>query len=417
LLLDRLIRILAEAHRRQRSVAVLCCGLDDFKEVNEKFGYQVGDRVLIAVAERLRAHSGRLASIARLGGDQFALVVPDVDEPYEVAELAQQMLEELGQPLLIDKHQITIQASVGITLFPEDGRDAGKLLQKAEQTMMLAKVRSRNRYQFYIASVDSKMRARRELASSLREALSRNEFHLVYQPQVTLADHRVVGVEALLRWHHPDRGLVSPDLFIPLAEQSGAIIAIGEWVLDQACRQLREWHDAGRTHLRMSVNLSTVQLHHPDLSMMVTQVLQRHALPSNSLELEVTETGLMEDIHAAARHLNNLKHTGVLIALDDFGTGYSSLSYLRRLPLDKIKIDKSFTRDLLSDSGDQNIVRVIIQLGRNLNMQVIAEGVESLEQQAYLQQEGCHEGQGYFYSRPLPAAALIEWLDDYEQGH
>lgn len=417
LLLDQLIRILAEADRRQRSVAVLCCGLDDFKEVNEKFSYQVGDRVLIAVAERLSAHSGRLASIARLGGDQFALVVPNVDEPYEVAELAQQMLEELGQPLLIDKHQITIQATVGITLFPEDGRDAGKLLQKAEQTMMLAKVRSRNRYQFYIASVDRKMRVRRELASSLREALSRNEFHLVYQPQVNLADHRVVGVEALLRWYHPERGLISPDLFIPLAEQSRAIIVIGEWVLDQACRQLREWHDAGRPHLRMSVNLSTVQLHHPDLSTMVTQVLQRHALPRNSLELEVTETSLMEDIHAAARHLNNLKRTGVLIALDDFGTGYSSLSYLRRLPLDKIKIDKSFTHDLLTDSGDQNIVRVIIQLGRNLNMQVIAEGVESLEQQAYLQQEGCHEGQGYFYSRPLPASDLIEWLDDYEQGH
>lgn len=417
LLLDQLIRILAEADRRQRSVAVLCCGLDDFKEVNEKFSYQVGDHVLIAVAERLRSHSGRLASIARLGGDQFALVIPDVDEPYEVAELAQQMLEELGQPLLIDKHRITIQATAGITLFPEDGRDAGKLLQKAEQTMMLAKVRSRNRYQFYIASVDSEMRVRRELASSLREALPRNEFHLVYQPQVNLADHRVVGVEALLRWHHPDRGLVPPDLFIPLAEQSGAIIAIGEWVLDQACRQLREWHDAGRTHLRMSVNLSTVQLHHPGLAMMVTQVLQRYALPRNSLELEVTETGLMEDIPAAARHLNELKRTGVLIALDDFGTGYSSLSYLRRLPLDKIKIDKSFTRDLLSDSGDQNIVRIIIQLGRNLNMQVIAEGVESLEQQTYLQQEGCHEGQGYFYSRPLSAAALIEWLRDYEQGN
>ncbi|SDR94948.1 diguanylate cyclase/phosphodiesterase [Halopseudomonas litoralis] len=417
LLLDQLIRVLAEAGRRQHSVAVLCCGLDDFKEVNERFSYQVGDRALIDVAERLRAHSGRLASIARLGGDQFALVVPDVTEPYEVAELAQQVLEELGQPLQIDRHQVAVQATIGITLFPEDGRDAGKLLQKAEQTMMLAKVRSRNRYQFYIASVDSEMRVRRELASSLRDALMRNEFHLVYQPQINLVDHRVVGFEALLRWHHPERGLVPPDLFIPLAEQSGAIIAIGEWVLDQACRQLREWHDAGRTHLRMSVNLSTVQLHHPDLPMIVTRVLQRYALPHNSLELEVTETGLMEDIHAAARHLNELKRTGVLIALDDFGTGYSSLSYLRRLPLDKIKIDKSFTSDLLSDSGDQNIVRVIIQLGRNLNMQVIAEGVESAEQQAYLQREGCHEGQGYFYSRPLTAAALIEWLQDYERDH
>jgi len=415
ILLEQLSRVLADARRRQRSVAVLCCGLDDFKEVNEKFSYQAGDKLLVAVAERLQSHSGRLTSVARLGGDQFALIVTDVAEPYEVAELAQQILDELSQPFPLDDASVVLQATIGITLFPEDGMDASKLLQKAEQTMMLAKIRSRNRYQFYIASVDSEMRVRRELASSLREALLRNEFHLVYQPQINLTDRRVVGVEALLRWHHPERGLVPPDLFIPLAEQSGAIIAIGEWVLDQACRQLRDWQQAGRPDLRMSVNLSTVQLHHPDLSAMVTRVLQRYALPRNSLELEVTETGLMEDIQAAARHLNELKRTGVQIALDDFGTGYSSLSYLRGLPLDKIKIDKSFTGDLLVDHDDRNIVRIIIQLGRNLNMQVIAEGVESAEQEAYLSAEGCHEGQGYFYSRPLTAAALLEWMRNYEQ--
>lgn len=415
ILLEQLTRVLADARRRQRSVAVLCCGLDDFKEINEKFSYQAGDRLLIAVAERLQSHSGRLTSVARLGGDQFALIVADVNEPYEVAELAQQMLDELSQPFPLDDSSVILRATIGITLFPDDGMDASKLLQKAEQTMMLAKIRSRNRYQFYIASVDSEMRVRRELASSLRDALMRNEFHLVYQPQIDLTSRRVVGVEALLRWHHPERGLVPPDLFIPLAEQSGAIIAIGEWVLDQACRQLRDWQQAGRPELRMSVNLSTVQLHHPDLSCMVTRVLQRYALPRNCLELEVTETGLMEDIQAAAKHLNELKSTGVQIALDDFGTGYSSLSYLRGLPLDKIKIDKSFTGDLLVDHDDRNIVRIIIQLGRNLNMQVIAEGVESAEQEAYLSAEGCHEGQGYFYSRPLTAAALVTWMDDYEQ--
>ena len=415
ILLEQLTRVLADARRRQRSVAVLCCGLDDFKEINEQFSYQAGDRLLVEVAERLQSHSGRLTSVARLGGDQFALIVADVDEPYEVAELAQQMLDELGQPFPLDDSNVILRATIGITLFPDDGMDASKLLQKAEQTMMLAKIRSRNRYQFYIASVDSEMRVRRELASSLREALMRNEFHLVYQPQIDLISRQVVGVEALLRWHHPERGLVPPDLFIPLAEQSGAIIAIGEWVLDQACRQLRDWQQAGRPDLRMSVNLSTVQLHHPDLSSMVTRVMQRYALPRDSLELEVTETGLMEDIQAAAKHLNELKSTGVLIALDDFGTGYSSLSYLRGLPLDKIKIDKSFIGDLLVDQDDRNIVRIIIQLGRNLNMQVIAEGVESAEQEAYLSAEGCHEGQGYFYSRPLTAAALVTWMDDYEQ--
>ena len=415
LLLEQLARVLVDAQRRQRNVAVLCCGLDDFKEINEKYSYQAGDKLLITVAERLQSHSGRLTSVARLGGDQFALIVSDVDEPYEVAELAQQVLNDLNQPLTLDTDGIALRATIGITLFPDDGMDASKLLQKAEQTMMLAKTRSRNRYQFYIASVDSEMRMRRELASGLRDALLNNEFHLVYQPQIDLNNQRLVGVEALIRWHHPQRGMVPPDLFIPLAEQSGTIIAIGEWVLDQACRQLREWHDKGMDDLRMSVNLSTVQLHHPDLCGMVTRTLDRYGLPRHVLDLEVTETGLMEDIEAAARHLKELKATGVRIALDDFGTGYSSLSYLRGLPLDKIKIDKSFTGDLLVDDDDRNIVRVIIQLGRNLNMQVIAEGVECAEQDSYLRDEGCHIGQGYFYSRPLDAAALWVWMRNYQR--
>ena len=415
LLLEQLGRVLTDAQRRQRNVAVLCCGLDDFKEINERFSYQAGDRLLISVAERLQSHSGRLTSVARLGGDQFALIVADVQEPYEVAELAQQILNDLAVPLELDQACVTLQATIGITLFPDDGMDPSKLLQKAEQTMMLAKTRSRNRYQFYIASVDSEMRMRRELTSSLRDALLNNELHLVYQPQIALDSHRVVGVEALLRWNHPERGLVPPDLFIPLAEQSGIIIAIGEWVLDQACRQLRDWQRDGLPDLRMSVNLSTVQLHHPDLCQMVTRTLDRYGLDRGTLDLEVTETGLMEDIEAAARHLKELKATGVRIALDDFGTGYSSLSYLRGLPLDKIKIDKSFTGDLLEDADDRNIVRIIIQLGRNLNMQVIAEGVECAEQEAYLRTEGCDIVQGYFYSRPLTAPALRVWMHNYEQ--
>ena len=416
LLLEQLTRVLADAQRRQRNVAVLCCGLDDFKEINEKFSYLVGDKLLITVAERLQSHSGRLTSVARLGGDQFALIVADVEEPYEVAELAQQVLNDLSQPLPMNDESVVMHATIGITLFPDDSMDPSKLLQKAEQTMMLAKTRSRNRYQFYIASVDTEMRMRRELASGLRDALLRNEFHLVYQPQIDLNDQRLVGVEALLRWQHPERGSVPPDLFIPLAEQSGAIIGIGEWVLDQACRQLREWQQNGLPELHMSVNLSTVQLHHPDLCNMVSRVLDRYALAPHTLELEVTETGLMEDIGAAARHLKELKATGVRIALDDFGTGYSSLSYLRGLPLDKIKIDKSFTSDLLEDEDDRNIVRTIIQLGRNLNMQVIAEGIECAEQEAYLRAKDCHEGQGYYYSRPLAAPALWVWIRNYQQA-
>lgn len=414
---EQLDKILIDAGRRQRRVAVLCVGLDDFKSVNEQFTYQAGDKLLLALADRLRAHSGRLGALARLGGDQFALVQADIDQPYEAAELAQSILDDLEAEFALDHEEIRLRATIGITLFPEDGDSTEKLLQKAEQTMTLAKSRSRNRYQFYIASVDSEMRRRRELEKDLREALSRNQFHLVYQPQISYRDHRVVGVEALIRWQHPEHGLVPPDLFIPLAEQNGTIIPIGEWVLDQACRQLREWHDLGFSDLRMAVNLSTVQLHHTELPRVVNNLMQIYRLPPRSLELEVTETGLMEDISTAAQHLLSLRRSGALIAIDDFGTGYSSLSYLKSLPLDKIKIDKSFVQDLLDDDDDATIVRAIIQLGKSLGMQVIAEGVETPEQEAYIISEGCHEGQGYHYSKPLPARELAAFLKQAERNN
>ncbi|MEL7548774.1 MULTISPECIES: GGDEF domain-containing phosphodiesterase [Pseudomonas] len=414
---QQLDKILVDAGRLQRRVAVLCVGLDDFKGINEQFSYQTGDQLLLALADRLRGHSGRLGALARLGGDQFALVQADIEQPYEAAELAQSILDDLEATFALDHQEIRLRATIGITLFPEDGDSTEKLLQKAEQTMTLAKTRSRNRYQFYIASVDSEMRRRRELEKDLREALARDQFFLVYQPQISYRDHRVVGVEALIRWQHPEHGLVPPDLFIPLAEQNGTIIAIGEWVLDQACRQLREWHDMGFSDLRMAVNLSTVQLHHAELPRVVNNLLQIYRLPPRSLELEVTETGLMEDISTAAQHLLSLRRSGALIAIDDFGTGYSSLSYLKSLPLDKIKIDKSFVQDLLDDDDDATIVRAIIQLGKSLGMQVIAEGVETAEQEAYIISEGCHEGQGYHYSKPLPARELGAYLKQAQRSN
>ena len=413
---SQLGKILLDANRLQRRVAVLCVGLDDFKGINEQFGYQTGDQLLIALADRLRAHSGGLGALARLGGDQFALVQAHIEQPYEAAELAQIILDELEIPFTLDQHSIRLRATIGITLFPEDGDTTEKLLQKAEQTMTLAKTRSRSRYQFYIASVDSEIRRRRELEKDLREALLANQLYLVYQPQIRYSDHQVVGVEALLRWQHPEHGMVPPDLFIPLAEQNGSIIAIGEWVLDQACRQLREWHDQGFSELRMAVNLSTVQLHHAELPRVVNNLLQIYRLPPRSLELEVTETGLMEDISTAAQHLLSLRRSGALIAIDDFGTGYSSLSYLKSLPLDKIKIDKSFVQDLIDDDDDATIVRAIIQLGKSLGMQVIAEGVETLEQETYVISEGCHEGQGYLYSKPLGARELSVFLKQAQRN-
>ncbi len=401
----QLDHILDEARRLQRRIAVLCLGLDDFKGINEQYSYQAGDHLLKALADRLRDSGSRLGALARLGGDQFVLVLGGIEQPYEAAELAQELLDDLENPIELNGHLIRLRATIGITLYPEDGDSTEKLLQKAEQTMTLAKSRSRNRYQFYVASIDSEMRARRELEKDLSEALKRDEFHLVYQPQVDYQQNRIIGVEALIRWKHPQGKLVPPDLFIPLAEQNGSIIEIGRWVLDQACSQLRHWHALGYTSLRVAVNLSTVQLRHPQLPEMIGELLQAHQLPAETLELEVTETGLMEDIEAAAHNLHSLRRSGALIAIDDFGTGYSSLSYLKSLPLDKIKIDKSFVQDIGQDEG-ATIVRAIIQLGKSLGMTVIAEGVETPEQEAYLIAEGCQEGQGYYYSKPLPARDL-----------
>ncbi|EIK51320.1 GGDEF domain-containing protein [Stutzerimonas stutzeri TS44] len=405
----QLDHILEEARRLQRRVAVLCLGLDDFKGINEQFSYRTGDRLLLALADRLRALGGRLDALARLGGDQFVLVLSGIEQPYEAAELAQTLLDDLETPLEVDGQHIRLRGTIGVTLYPEDGNDTEKLLQKAEQTMTLAKNRSRNRYQFYVASIDSEMRARRELEKGLGEALARGEFFLTYQPQVDYRQNRITGVEALLRWKHQGK-LVPPDLFIPVAEQNGSIIPIGFWVLDQACRQLQEWRGLGFTSLRMAVNLSTVQLHHAGLPQMISDLLKRHQLPAETLELEVTETGLMEDIQAARHNLLSLRRSGALIAIDDFGTGYSSLSYLRSLPLDKIKIDKSFVQDIAQDEG-ATIVRAIIQLGRSLGMSVIAEGVETPAQEAYLIAEGCQEGQGYYYSKPLQPREMTALLE------
>ena len=410
LLQQQLGQILRDSARTQGRVAVLCLGLDDFNLLNEKYGYQSGDRLLIGVAERLRALDPRLGSLARLGSDQFALVQVALEQTYEAAELAQRVLDELARPQLIDSHEISLRATLGITLYPEDADSSERLLQRAEQTMTLAKQGARSHYQFFLASRDREIRRRRQLEHDLRQALHNGQLELYYQPQVAAADQRIVAVEALLRWRHPQLGFVPPDQFIPLAEQNGLILEIGDWVLERACRQLRDWHAQGLAGLRMAVNLSTAQLRSDKLPRQVSSLLQRHGLPAHSLELEITETGLMTDVAGAAQQLHSLRLAKVLLAIDDFGTGYSSLSYLKTLPLDKIKIDRSFVRDLTHSEDDATLVRTIIQLAHNLNMTVIAEGVESAEQEAYLIAHGCHESQGYLHCRPLPALEVTRFM-------
>jgi diguanylate cyclase (GGDEF)-like protein len=403
---------LSEASKQNRSVAVLCLGLDDFKSINEQYGYQTGDRLLLKLVTRLRAGCPGIDVFGRLGGDRFALVKL-INQPDEAAEMAQKVMDALDTPFKVDHYQTRLSASVGISLYPEDGQVADPLLQRAEQTMALAKAQGHTAYKFYVASVDQSIRFRRGLEKDLRDALKRQELHLVYQPQIDYANKKVSGVEVLLRWHHPVHGHVSPDVFIPLAERTGSIIIIGEWVLEQACKQLQTWRLSGYTSLRMAINLSAIQLQQENLHVFIQSLLLRYGLPARSLELEVTETALMEDVDTAVQTLCRLREVGALIALDDFGTGYSSLAYLKRLPLDKIKIDKSFVQDLAEEGDDAPLVRAIIQLGKSLNKDLIAEGVETSLQEAYIVQQGCNEGQGYFYSKPIPAEKVPDFIKSH----
>ena len=355
------------------------------------------------VAERLagRFNEARF-TLARLGGDQFVVVQKRLRDSFQAVATAENLQVCVGEPMPVGKATLTITATTGISLFPADASEPDPLLQNAEQTMALAKSSGRNHFQFYVASVDREIRERKQLEKDLNEALARNQLHLVYQPQVNLETRQTIGAEALLRWHHPKRGLIPPDQFIPLAELNGSIVAIGQWVLDQACWQAACWASAG-LDIRMAVNLSAVQLRQDTIVDDILETLARHNLSPGRLELEVTETSFMSNLEDAVGKLHRLHDAGISLAVDDFGTGYSSLTYLKRMPVQHLKIDKQFVQDLLVNDDDTRIANTIIDLGRSLSMTVIAEGVESAEQEAYLRQRGCALGQGYYFSRPVPA--------------
>lgn len=412
---NKLDSILSRAESGEHMVAVMCIGLDGFKSINERYSFQLGDWLLRSFSQRVSSQlSGELASFARLGGDQFILVQDNLGHSYQAAVLAQKILFLLQQPFTIPRHgeeeEITLRlgATIGITLFPGDAETSELLLQKAEQTMQLTKLGSRNRYQFYIASIDNQLRERRLLEEDLRAAIDNNELHLLYQPQIDYRTGKIVGAEALLRWKRKGKVLVPPDVFIPVAEQNGTILSIGEWVLERACEQAREWLDIGWRDFRIAVNLSAVQLHHDGLGRLVERVIQTYNIPPDCLEFEVTETSLMQNVDAARAHLLELRKLGVGIAIDDFGTGHSSLAYLKQLPLDKIKIDRSFVQDVVKNEGDATIVRTVIQLSHSLKLKVLAEGVETTEHEEALVSMGCDEGQGYLYSKPITPDALLD---------
>ncbi|MGI9276787.1 MAG: putative bifunctional diguanylate cyclase/phosphodiesterase [Endozoicomonas sp.] len=413
----QLQNLISHSSGNNKCAAILCLGLDDFKSLNAQFNFNAAEHMLVSISDRLRNHIGNRAYIGRLGEDQFAVILSKINQPYEAAELAQELLKQLSRPFEVKEEKITISATVGITLFPDDGEDVDNLLQQAEFAMIMAKSRSHNRYQFYIATIDSEIRQRKKLEMDLHQALDHHELSLVYQPQIDYSTLKLVGAEALLRWKHPEKGPIAPDMFIPMAENSLDIIPIGDWVLESACHQLHEWHETGHSHLRIAVNLSAIQLRDKEIVNRISYLLHKYQIPPDKMELEVTETCILEDIELSSTQLNSIKDLGVTLTLDDFGTGYSSLSYLKKFPFDKIKIDKSFVEGVPENNENTVIVEAIIQLGKSFGIEVLAEGVETVEQEALLIKTGCLEGQGYYYGKPMPesdfAVLLKSWTGKF----
>ena len=413
LLNDRLEQLLVSARRNRTRFAVLFIDLDRFKNVNDTLGHKVGDRLLCVVAERLAKLLRQSDTVSRQGGDEFVVLLSEIDGPGEVAHVAFKLLRLLSEPCLVDGHELTITPSIGIAIGPDDGDDLDTLLKHADLAMYQVKQQGRDSFQFFRPEMTTRMLEMLNLEKDLRQAIRREEFELFYQPQVDLVTGRVIAVEALLRWRHPQRGLVAPAEFIPLAEETRLILPLGEWVLREACRQAAEWRRGPQPHLRVAVNLSTVQFQQPDLIGQVCSALQDSGLAADALELEVTESLLMVDANEAIRTLGALQSMGVTLAIDDFGTGYSSLAYLKQFPVSRLKIDRSFVRDINEDRDDAAICSAVIGLAASLNLEVVAEGVETLEQLERLRQSACHLAQGYLLGRPLSASGceglFAEW--------
>ena len=405
-----------ESQTENTVLSLTCCGIDDFKSINEQCGFRTGDLILQTVADRLTQNlTGTRFTFARLGSDQFVVIEKGLRDGFQAADTGDRILGCLAKPMVFNDQTLSVTVTLGIALFPDDANKADRLLQSAEQTMALAKENGHNYFQFFVASVDQEIRERKLLERDLALAIAENQFHLVYQPQVNLSTHRIIGAEALIRWEHPTRGLVPPDTFIPVSEMNGRIVEIGQWVLDQACAQAALWANKGM-HLRIAVNLSAVQLHKENIVEDILGTLRRYNIPAGRLELEVTETSFMTNLEEAVNKLKRLHAAGISIAVDDFGTGYSSLTYLKRMPVQHLKIDKQFIRDLLVNEEDTRIANTIIDLGKSLNLTVVAEGVETAEQEFYLAQRGCQLAQGYFFSKPLKPLDFERFVESFHRS-
>lgn len=408
---DRLGQAIERARRNRQFLAVMLVDLDRFKLINDSLGLQAGDAVLKAVGERLRETLRKSDTVARLGGDEFMVLLHGIGGAEAAAKVAQKLLDCFRRPFRLHGDELEMSACIGIAIYPHDGTDPEVLIKNADTALGRAKEQGRGHYQFYTTDMNAAAFQRLMLESRLRRALSQQEFVVYYQPQVSLEDGRVVGVEALLRWFHPDHGMVPPAEFIPLAEETGLIVPIGEWVLETACSQVRAWHQRGFPGLRLGVNLSARQFQQRDLVGRIGELLHRLDFPPERLQLELTESVVMRDAAESAQRLRELTALGLELALDDFGTGYSSLGYLRRFPIRALKIDRTFVHDIATDPTSAALCRAIVALGTSLDLRVVAEGVETVEQLRLLRAFGCHEIQGYLYSRPLPAGELLAVLE------
>jgi diguanylate cyclase (GGDEF)-like protein/PAS domain S-box-containing protein len=420
---ENLNQALAYSQRHERLMALLFLDLDRFKQINDTFGHSLGDLLLKGVAERLRTDvrisdcvarreaNDLESSVGRFGGDEFTLLITDVSSIQSAAKIAQRILELIAEPFELDNQEIYITASIGISMHPHDGANADVLLKNADAAMYAAKERGKNGYNFYTPSMNSKTSTKLSLENDLRKAIGREEFVVYYQPKLDVMSGRVIGVEALLRWRHPSKGLLSPAEFIPLAEETGLIMPLGEWGLGTVCSQSLDWQKKGIPPLPIAVNLSCVQFRQKNLREMIAQTLDHAGLDPRLLELEITESTIMQNEEEAGRTLRKLKEMGIRISIDDFGTGFSSLSYLKRFTLDALKIDRSFIKDLTTDGDDRAITIAIIAMAHSLGLKVIAEGVETQQQLAFLREHGCDEVQGYLFSPPLAEPDIVALLN------
>jgi len=407
---DRIVQAITQAERDRTRVALLFVDLDNFKAINDTLGHGIGDDYLRQIANRLNQAVRKSDVVSRHGGDEFIVGITDVGDVQDVSTIATSVMERLSLPYVTKAHEIASSCSIGIALYPDDGPDYEALLRLADIAMYQAKESGRNTYRFYDAEMNADMQQNLLLVTALRSAIARKEFVLHYQPVMDMSSGAMVGAEALVRWQHPVNGLVSPAVFIPAAEKSGLIVELGEWVLTEACRQLVEWRSSGCAEFVMAVNLSPVQFRRGNIETVVRTALQSTGLPAQCLELEITESTLVQDTEKFMVSLQALKSLGVRISIDDFGTGYSNLSYLQRFAVDKLKVDQSFVKHLLRGPQDRALVQAIIQMAKSLNLRTTAEGIEDAEVRQELESLGCDQGQGYFYARPLPVEEFFAFM-------